>query len=142
MPRQSGYCCAQLSFKSNALNGTDIRIVHRVAPRFAYRNEGDELALPAGGGHGGAGRSDGRIDVRPANRSPGSSNAPFPFTLPGNTLDRMDEPAAERPLKVVSEDDSPIEPNLDWDAAGINASGGLDPRSGLPTVLHEVRAEE
>ena len=38
---------------------------------------------------------------------------------------------------IMSEADPIVEPDLDWDASGIDASGGKDPRSGLPTVLHE-----
>jgi len=50
----------------------------------------------------------------------------------------MDEREAERPLKIVTVDDPAIEPDLDWGTIGIDASGGRDPQSGLPTVLHEM----
>jgi hypothetical protein len=50
----------------------------------------------------------------------------------------MDEREAELRLKIVEPDEPVVEPDLDWDDAGIDASGGQDPRSGLPTVLHEA----
>ena len=43
-----------------------------------------------------------------------------------------------KPLKIVTEDEPVVEPDLDWGATGIDASGGRDPQSGLPTVLHEM----
>ena len=58
----------------------------------------------------------------------------------------MDQREAERLLKIVTVDDpvgDPIvEPDLDWDDAGIDASGGKDPRSGLPMVLHETPGKD
>ena len=48
----------------------------------------------------------------------------------------MDERDA-KPLKIVTEGEPVVEPDLDWDDAGIDASGGKDPQSGLSTVLHE-----
>ena len=41
-------------------------------------------------------------------------------------------------MKIVSEDDPVVEPDLDWSDAEIDASGGKDPQSGFPTVLHEA----
>ena len=53
----------------------------------------------------------------------------------------MDERDA-RPLRIVSEDDPVVEPDLDWGDTGIDASGGKDPQSGLPTVLHEMPGKD
>jgi len=49
----------------------------------------------------------------------------------------MDESDAERPLKIVSPGEPVVEPDLDWDDAGIDSSVDRDPQSGFPTVLHE-----
>ena len=50
---------------------------------------------------------------------------------------RMEEGDA-KPLKILSPGDPVVEPDLDWGDAGIDASGGKDPQSGLPTVLHDA----
>ena len=53
---------------------------------------------------------------------------------------RMDERDA-KPLKIVAGGEPVVEPDLDWGAMGIDASGGKDPRSGSPTVLHEMQGD-
>lgn len=52
----------------------------------------------------------------------------------------MDERDA-KPLKIVAGGEPVVEPDLDWGAMGIDASGGKDPRSGSPTVLHEMQGD-
>ena len=47
-----------------------------------------------------------------------------------------------KPLKIVTEGEPLVEPDLDWSDTGIDASGGQDPRSGLPMVLHEAAGTE
>ena len=54
----------------------------------------------------------------------------------------MNERDAERPLKIATVGDPVVEPDLDWDDAGIDASGRKDPQSGLPTILHEMPGKD
>ena len=76
-------------------------------------------------------------------RLPGSTNDAFPFppATSRQYAHRMEARDAKR-LKIVSPDDPLVEPDLDWDDAGIDASGGQDPQSGLPTVLHSAAATD
>ena len=81
-----------------------------------------------------------RLANRPAAHSPGSEIDPGLFSPAGWWLYalRMDVRDAKRPLKIATDGNPIVEPDLDMGNAGIDASGGRDPRSGLPTVLHEA----
>ena len=73
----------------------------------------------------------------------GSLNDPFTFPpAAARQYARRMEAGDAKPLKIVAEGEPVVEPDLDWDDAGIDASGGKDPRSGLPTVLHETPGKD
>ncbi len=59
--------------------------------------------------------------------------APLP-----DTLERMTDETGRRHLAIVEPDAECEEPDLDWNAAGIDATVDRDDRTGFPVALNET----